>query len=251
MTTATLALWLPVLPLFSAAALAAVSLSGKARAAVPALAVLPIAAAAVLTFVVLFGHGTGAATDPASATPTTGGPELWLGARVDGLAALIAVLVGVVATAVQLYSVSYMAHEERYTSYSALISLFTGGDAGRRLLHRPARPAGRLGDHGRLLLLPHRPPLGAPRGPQRQHQGLPGHQVRRRPLPAGHPVPGARRGQLPRPADPPARDRPGRPRLHRCRRDPADRRRRSARARSSRSRPGSPTRWPARPRSVP
>ena len=47
MTTATLALWLPVLPLFSAAALAAVSLSGRARAAVPALAVLPIAAAAV------------------------------------------------------------------------------------------------------------------------------------------------------------------------------------------------------------
>jgi NADH-quinone oxidoreductase subunit L len=124
-TTATLALWLPVLPLFSAAALAAVSLSGKARAAVPALAVLPIAAAAVLTFVVLFGHGTGAATESRIRYAATGGPELWLGARVDGLAALIAVLVGVVATAVQLYSVSYMAHEERYTSYSALISLFT------------------------------------------------------------------------------------------------------------------------------
>ena len=125
MTTATLALWLPVLPLFSAAALAAVSLSGKARAAVPALAVLPIAAAAVLAFVVLFGHGTGAATESRIRYAATGGPELWLGARVDGLAALIAVLVGVVATAVQLYSVSYMAHEERYTSYSALISLFT------------------------------------------------------------------------------------------------------------------------------
>ena len=125
MTTATLALWLPVLPLFSAAALAAVSLSGKARAAVPALAVLPIAAAAVLTFVVLFGHGTGAATESRIRYAATGGPELWLGARVDGLSALIAVLVGVVATAVQLYSVSYMAHEERYTSYSALISLFT------------------------------------------------------------------------------------------------------------------------------
>lgn len=125
MTTATVALWLPVLPLFSAAAIAAVSLSGRARAAVPALAVLPIAAAAVLTFVVLFGHGTGAATESRVRYAATGGPELWLGARVDGLAALIAVLVGVVATAVQLYSVSYMAHQERYTSYSALISLFT------------------------------------------------------------------------------------------------------------------------------
>ncbi|HEY3479289.1 MAG TPA: NADH-quinone oxidoreductase subunit L, partial [Streptomyces sp.] len=77
------------------------------------------------TFVVLFGHGTGAATESRIRYAATGGPELWLGARVDGLAALIAVLVGVVATAVQLYSVSYMAHEERYTSYAALISLFT------------------------------------------------------------------------------------------------------------------------------
>ncbi|ACU69785.1 proton-translocating NADH-quinone oxidoreductase, chain L [Catenulispora acidiphila DSM 44928] len=121
----TLALWIPLLPLLSAAALAAVSLSGRARATVPALAVLPIAAAAVLTLVVLFGHGTSAATESRIRYAATGGPELWLGARVDGLAALIAVLVGVVATAVQLYSVSYMAHEERYTSYSALISLFT------------------------------------------------------------------------------------------------------------------------------
>jgi NADH-quinone oxidoreductase subunit L len=121
----TLALWIPLLPLLSAAALAAVSLFGRGRKAVPALAVLPIAAAAVLTFVVLFGHGTGAATESRIRYAATGGPELWLGARVDGLAALIAVLVGVVATAVQLYSVSYMAHEERYTSYSALISLFT------------------------------------------------------------------------------------------------------------------------------
>jgi len=123
----TLALWIPLLPLFSAAALAVVSLSGrvKAKALAPALAVLPTAAAAVLTFVVLFGHGTGAATESRIRYAATGGPELWLGARVDGLAALIAVLVGIVATAVQLYSVTYMAHEERYTSYSALISLFT------------------------------------------------------------------------------------------------------------------------------
>jgi len=102
-----------------------VSLTEKGRKAVPALAVLPVAAAALLTFVVLFGHGTGAATESRIRYAATGGPELWLGARVDGLAALIAVLVGVVATAVQLYSVTYMAHEERYTSYSALISLFT------------------------------------------------------------------------------------------------------------------------------
>ncbi|GAA2002415.1 NADH-quinone oxidoreductase subunit L [Catenulispora subtropica] len=121
----TLALWIPLLPLVSAALLAAVSLSDRGRKAVPAFAVFPTATAAVLTFVVLFGHGTGAATESRIRYAATGGPELWLGARVDGLAALIAVLVGVVATAVQLYSVTYMAHEERYTSYSALISLFT------------------------------------------------------------------------------------------------------------------------------
>jgi NADH-quinone oxidoreductase subunit L len=121
----TLALWIPVLLLVSAALLAGVSLSDRGRKAVPALAVFPTATAAVLTLVVLFGHGTGAATESRIRYAATGGPELWLGARVDGLAALIAVLVGVVATAVQLYSVNYMAHEERYTSYSALISLFT------------------------------------------------------------------------------------------------------------------------------
>jgi NADH-quinone oxidoreductase subunit L len=143
----TLALWIPLLPLFSAAAIAAISLTARGtsgstsstsgesgentshtpapRRAVPALAVLPIAATAILTFVVLFGHGTSAATESLIRYAPTGGPELFLGARVDGLAALIAVLVGVVATAVQLYSVSYMAHEERYTSYAALISLFT------------------------------------------------------------------------------------------------------------------------------
>lgn len=128
MSTTTLAFWLPLLPLLSAAAIALVSITGKARSTVPALAVLPIAAAAVLTFVVLFGHGTSAATESRIHYATTGGPgspDLWLGARVDGLSALIAVLVGIVATAVQLYSVSYMAHQERYTSYSALISLFT------------------------------------------------------------------------------------------------------------------------------
>src|SRR4051794_12476928 len=125
MSLSTLALWTPLLPLLSAAALAAVSLSERGRKAVPALAVLPTAAAAVLTFAVLFGHGTGAATESRVRYAATGGPELWLGARVDGLAALIAVLVGIVATAVQLYSVTYMAHEERYTSYTALISLFT------------------------------------------------------------------------------------------------------------------------------
>ena len=45
----TLALWIPLLLLVSAALLAGVSLSDRGRKAVPALAVFPTATAAVLT----------------------------------------------------------------------------------------------------------------------------------------------------------------------------------------------------------
>jgi len=114
-----------LIPLLSAAALAAVSLFGRGRAAVPMLATAPTVLATVLTLVVLFLHGTGGVSESRVRYTPTGGPEIWLGARVDGLAALIAVLVGVVATAVQLYSITYMRGEPRYTSYAALISLFT------------------------------------------------------------------------------------------------------------------------------
>ncbi|MFC6079722.1 NADH-quinone oxidoreductase subunit 5 family protein [Sphaerisporangium aureirubrum] len=55
----------------------------------------------------------------------TGSVPIDVGLRVDGLAALIAVLVTVVALAVQVYSVGYMRDEPRYPSYSAFISLFT------------------------------------------------------------------------------------------------------------------------------
>ncbi|WP_214409836.1 NADH-quinone oxidoreductase subunit 5 family protein [Sphaerisporangium fuscum] len=55
----------------------------------------------------------------------TGSVPVTAGLRVDGLAALVAVLVTVVALAVQVYSVGYMREEPRYPSYSAFISLFT------------------------------------------------------------------------------------------------------------------------------
>jgi NADH-quinone oxidoreductase subunit L len=55
----------------------------------------------------------------------TGSVPIDLGLRVDGLAALIAVLVTAVALAVQVYSAGYMRDEPRYPSYSAFISLFT------------------------------------------------------------------------------------------------------------------------------
>ncbi|GII64134.1 NADH dehydrogenase [Sphaerisporangium krabiense] len=58
-------------------------------------------------------------------TVDTGGIPITVGLRVDPLAALLAVLVTVVALAVQIYSVGYMRDEPRYPSYSAFISLFT------------------------------------------------------------------------------------------------------------------------------
>jgi NADH-quinone oxidoreductase subunit L len=47
------------------------------------------------------------------------------GVRVDSAAALVAIAVGVVASAVQLYSVAYLHDDERYVPYAAQVSLFT------------------------------------------------------------------------------------------------------------------------------
>jgi NADH-quinone oxidoreductase subunit L len=47
------------------------------------------------------------------------------GVRVDTAALLVAVAVGVVALAVQVYSVSYLHDDERYAPYAAQVSLFT------------------------------------------------------------------------------------------------------------------------------
>ncbi|GIH12264.1 NADH-quinone oxidoreductase subunit 5 family protein [Rugosimonospora africana] len=48
-----------------------------------------------------------------------------LSVRVDGAAALVAVAVGVVALAVQVYSVAYLNDDDRYAPYAAQVSLFT------------------------------------------------------------------------------------------------------------------------------
>ena len=57
-------------------------------------------------------------------TPT-GSVALALGTRIDGLAAVIAVMVAVVALLVQIYSTAYMAGDPRYSTYAAEVSLFT------------------------------------------------------------------------------------------------------------------------------
>nr|WP_202420058.1 proton-conducting transporter membrane subunit [Actinomadura rayongensis] len=55
----------------------------------------------------------------------TGAVPIRVAFQVDGLAALLGVLVCAVALAVQLYSVAYMAKDPRYSSYAAFVSLFT------------------------------------------------------------------------------------------------------------------------------
>ena len=53
------------------------------------------------------------------------GLSLDIGTRIDGLAAVVAVMVAVVALLVQIYSTAYMAGDPRYATYTAEVSLFT------------------------------------------------------------------------------------------------------------------------------
>ncbi|MDQ4004835.1 MAG: NADH-quinone oxidoreductase subunit L, partial [Actinomycetota bacterium] len=52
--------------------------------------------------------------------------EVELGMSVDGVAAMMFVVVTTVSLLVHIYSVSYMEHEPRFTWYFAALSLFTG-----------------------------------------------------------------------------------------------------------------------------
>lgn len=93
----------------------------------PALiACVPMAASAILAAIVAFqvwrdpGERIGVLT-----RIPTGGVEIQVALQVDGLAAVVGLMVCCVALAVQVYSVTYMAKDPRYSSYAAFISLFT------------------------------------------------------------------------------------------------------------------------------
>ncbi|MDX6741695.1 NADH-quinone oxidoreductase subunit L [Actinocorallia sp. A-T 12471] len=89
-------------------------------------AVLPTVFAAGLTIVIgLTAWLSPGVRQSTLTTIPTGGPEISVGVSIDGLAALLGVLVGIVALAVQVYSVAYMRDEPRYSSYAAFVSLFT------------------------------------------------------------------------------------------------------------------------------
>ncbi|WP_327067451.1 NADH-quinone oxidoreductase subunit 5 family protein [Kitasatospora sp. NBC_01302] len=113
----------PALPALGAAATFATG--RKAPGYSRPLAILPVAAAAVLALVVAVQLGTGHTLDAATRLTPTGGPDISLAIHLDGYTSLISVLVGVVATCVQVYSTAYLRTDPRYPSYAALVSLFT------------------------------------------------------------------------------------------------------------------------------
>ncbi len=90
---------------------AAVAVVGAAGALVAALAEL--VAGGVTTGITLLGP------------VPTGAGAVSLDLRADRLSAVVAVMVGVVAMCVQVYSTAYQHHDPRYRAYAATVSLFT------------------------------------------------------------------------------------------------------------------------------
>ncbi|UED84736.1 NADH-quinone oxidoreductase subunit L [Streptomyces profundus] len=125
MNTTTAAVLVPLLPLLAAAC---TLLTGRrAPGFVRPLAVLPmLAATALAVLVAVRQYGEEPLTAATELTPTGNATlPIELALRLDGFAVLVAVLVTVVASCVQLYSTGYLRGDARYPSYAALVSLFT------------------------------------------------------------------------------------------------------------------------------
>jgi NADH-quinone oxidoreductase subunit L len=121
--TVALAALVPLLPFLGAAA--GLLLGRAAPGYVRPLAVLPSLFSAALAVIVLARVGTGPAVDAHTRLARTGAASVDLALHLDGFATLTAVLVGVVAGCVQIYSTAYLRDDPRYPSYAALVSLFT------------------------------------------------------------------------------------------------------------------------------
>ncbi|MGW0530892.1 NADH-quinone oxidoreductase subunit 5 family protein [Streptomyces sp. NPDC003032] len=123
MTTTTLAVLVPLLPFLGAAA--GLLLGRRTPQLVRPLAVLPTLTALLLAVLVAVRQGGDQPVDAATELTPTGSVPIELALHIDGFAALVAVLVGVVASCVQIYSTGYLREDPRYPSYAALVSLFT------------------------------------------------------------------------------------------------------------------------------
>ncbi|MGW2932383.1 NADH-quinone oxidoreductase subunit 5 family protein [Streptomyces sp. NPDC001156] len=123
MTTTTLAVLVPLLPFLGAAA--GLLFGRTAPGFVRPIAVLPSLASLALAVLIAARQGGGATIESATELTPTGSVPIELALNIDGFAALVAVLVGVVASCVQIYSTGYLRDDPRYPSYAALVSLFT------------------------------------------------------------------------------------------------------------------------------
>jgi NADH-quinone oxidoreductase subunit L len=115
---------LPGAPLLAAllGLLLPVSGRGRARTASIVMGVGGATAALGLAVALAVQHG---AVDGGHLLVDFGQLPVTLSVRVDPAAALVAVAVGAVALAVQVYSVAYLADDDRYPPYAAQVSLFT------------------------------------------------------------------------------------------------------------------------------
>ncbi|MFI1396254.1 NADH-quinone oxidoreductase subunit L [Streptomyces sp. NPDC020681] len=123
MTTTTLAVLVPLLPFLGAAA--GLLLGRTAPGFVRPLAVLPTLVATAIAVLVAVRQGGEKAINASTQLTPTGSVPIDLSLYLDGFAVLVAVLVGVVASCVQIYSTGYLRDDPRYPSYAALVSLFT------------------------------------------------------------------------------------------------------------------------------
>lgn len=120
MTTTTLAVLVPLLPFLGAAA--GLLVGRTAPGFVRPLAVLPTLAAAAIAVLVAVRQGGNKPIDASTQLTPTGSVPIDLALYLDGFAVLVAVLVGVVASCVQIYSTGYLRDDPRYPSYAALVS---------------------------------------------------------------------------------------------------------------------------------
>jgi NADH-quinone oxidoreductase subunit L len=118
-TFATLAIALPAIGALST------FLGGRNRPHARFWSTAPTVLALFACLAVSVAHGTGGASVEATRFAPAGTLTIWLGTRVTGLAAVVAILVTFVASCVQVYSLTYMKDDRRYATYAGLISLFT------------------------------------------------------------------------------------------------------------------------------
>lgn len=107
------------------AAVLGLAVGRRSPSAARFLAVGPLAVAAALALWVAVRHGSGGVTEQGVELTPTGALDIGLTMRIDGLSSLVGLMVAAVAMLVQIYSAAYLRKDPRYSSYAALVSLFS------------------------------------------------------------------------------------------------------------------------------